>query len=67
MSRRLKPVAGGTRAPGCIVRGCGNQPKRGTRICATHARALQELPAGSVRRPPAEIPPAEFSHPDDAA
>lgn len=59
-----KPVDGGTRAPGCVVKGCGNQPARGAIICTPHARALQEplpAPAHGIT-PTGPVPPAHGQH-----
>lgn len=45
MSRRVRPVPDGTRAPGCAIRGCANAPRQGALICDVHARAL----GGSIK------------------
>lgn len=58
MARTLKPV-GERRAPGCRVKGCATQPRRGTALCTVHAQALRSIAAGSVRR----IPPADPTTP----
>lgn len=61
----MKAVDGGRRAPGCVVKGCGRQPRRGAKICKVHAEVLRQLPAGSVRPiAPAEPATADSGHPD---
>lgn len=39
-----KLIDGGTRAPGCLVRGCAEQIRKGALICQRHAEVLRPVP-----------------------
>lgn len=53
----MTAFAGDGRAPGCVVKGCAEVPRRGALVCDLHGRLL----ADAAKR---AVPPATFSHPE---